>query len=146
MLLEDPERICDECQKHSSTCQWPKMKARSACTQCADKHIKCKIDSVPVSNCVQRRVGPSLSKRRRMTTPEILEMASETTEVWKTPKSSGREQVRWAMAHVLEDLVREQVLLWESAEQQETLMEELVSNTKVIANMMDLFMWGEHFL
>jgi len=21
------ERICDECQKHSSSCQWPKMKA-----------------------------------------------------------------------------------------------------------------------
>src|SRR5882724_4008707 len=81
-----------------------------------------------------------------MTTPEILEMASETAEVRKTPKSSGREQAQLAMAHTLEDLVREQALLRESVEQQETLMEELVSNTKVIADVMDLFMWGEHFL
>src|SRR5882724_11488799 len=140
MLLEDPERICDECRKHSSTCQWPKMKARSACTWCADKCIKCKIDGILVSNCVQRQVGLSLSKRQCMTTLEIIEMASETAEVQKTPKSSGREQAWWAMAHMLEDLVREQALLQESAEWQEELLEELVSNTKVIADAMDLFM------
>src|SRR5882724_6560354 len=81
-----------------------------------------------------------------MMTLEILEMESETAEVQKTQKSSGREQVRWAMAHMLEDLVREQVLLWESAEQQEELLEEMVSNTMVIADAMDLFTWGEHFL
>src|SRR5882724_13455993 len=98
MLLEDPERICDECRKHSSSCQWPKMKARSACTRCTDKRIKCKIDGVPVSNCGQRWVGPSLSKRRCMMTPEILEMASETAEVQKTLKLSGREQAQWAMS------------------------------------------------
>src|SRR5882724_8560493 len=50
------------------------------------------------------------------------------------------------MAHVLGDLVGEQVRLWESVEWQEALMEELVSNTKVIADAMDLFTWGEHFL
>src|SRR5882724_13054368 len=81
-----------------------------------------------------------------MTTPEILEMASETAEVRKTPKLSRREQAWWAMAHALEDLVREQVLLQESAEWQEGLLEELVSNTKVIADVMDLFTRGEHFL
>ena len=81
-----------------------------------------------------------------MMTPEILEMASETAEVWKTPKLSRREQAQWAMAHALEDLVREQVLLRESAEWQEELLEELVSNTKVIVDAMDLFMWGERFL
>src|SRR5882724_9669145 len=59
---------------------------------------------------------------------------------------SGREQVRWAMAHALEDLVGEQVGLWESEEQQEELLEELVCNTKVIMDAMDLFMRGEHFL
>ena len=117
-MLEDPERICDEFQKHSSSCQWQKMKAQSACTWCADKRIKCKIDGILVSNHAQRWVGPSLSKRRRMMTPEILEMASETAEVQKTPKSSGREQVWWAMAHALEDLVGEQAWLWESAEWQ----------------------------
>src|SRR5882724_11450406 len=106
MLLEDPERICDECWKCSSSCQWPKMKARSACTRCADKRIKCKIDGVPVSNRVQRQMGPSLSKRQCMTTPEILETASETAEVRKTPKSSGREQAQWAMAQALEDWCR----------------------------------------
>src|SRR5882724_9478827 len=146
MLLEDPERICDECRKRSSSCQWPKMKARLACTWCADKHIKCKIDGIPVSNRVQRQMGPLLSKRRRMTTLEILEMASETTEVQKTPKSSGREQARWAMAHALEDLVGEQARLRESMERQEDLLEELVANTKVIADAMDLFTWGECFL
>jgi len=40
---------------------------------------------------------------------------------------SRREQAWWAMAHVLEDLVREQVLLRESAERQEELLEDLVS-------------------
>ena len=49
-------------------------------------------------------------------TPEILETASETAEVQKNPKSSGREQVRWAMAHALEDLVQEQGQIWESTE------------------------------
>src|SRR5882724_11188410 len=122
------------------------MKARSACTWCADKHIKCKIDGVPVSNRAQRQMGPSLSKRRHMTTPEILEMASETAEVRKTPKLSGREQAQWAMAHVLEDLVQEQGRIRESMEQQEELLEELASNTKVIADMMDLFLQGERFM
>ena len=81
-----------------------------------------------------------------MMIPEILEMASETAEVWKTPKSSGREQAWWAIAHMLEDLMGEQVWLQESAEWQGALMEEMVSNTKVIVNAMDLFTWGEHFL
>src|SRR5882724_11900709 len=81
-----------------------------------------------------------------MTTPEILEMASETVEVWKTPKLSRREQVRWAIAHMLEDLVGEQVQLRESVEWQEALMEEMVLNTKVIADTMDLFTQGECFL
>ena len=79
-------------------------------------------------------------------TPEVLETASDTAEVWKMPKTSGREQVWWAVAHVLEDLVGEQVWLRESAEWQEELLEELVSNTKVIADAMDLFTWGEQFL
>src|SRR5882724_7523717 len=73
-------------------------------------------------------------------------MVSKTVEVWRTPKSSGRDQVRWAIAHMLEDLVMEQAQLWESAEWQEALMEELVSNTKVIADVMDLFTQGECFL
>ena len=81
-----------------------------------------------------------------MTTPEILEMASKTAEVRKTLKSSEREQARWEIAHMLEDLVGEQVWLWESAEWQEALLEEMASNTKVIADVMDLFMWGEQFL
>ena len=81
-----------------------------------------------------------------MTTPEILEMASETAEVWKTLKSSRREQVRWAIAHALEDLIGEQAWLQESTEWQETLLEEMVSNTKVIMDVMDLFTRGEHFL
>src|SRR5882724_8756529 len=99
MLLEDPERICDECRKCSSSCLWPKMKARSACTRCADKHIKCKIDGVLVSNRAQRQMGPSLSKRRRMTTPEILEMVSETAEVRKTPNcpEGNRHGGQWLM-------------------------------------------------
>src|SRR5882724_9095180 len=79
-------------------------------------------------------------------TLEILEMASETMEVQRTLKSSGREQAQWAIAHTLEDLVGEQVRLRESAERQEALMEEMVSNTKVITDVMDLFMQGEHFL
>jgi len=81
-----------------------------------------------------------------MTTPEILETASKTAEVQKTPKSSGGEQAWWAIAHVLEDLVGEQVWLRESTEWQEALLEEMVSNTKVIVDAMDLFMQGEHFL
>ena len=78
-----------------------------------------------------------------MNTPEILETASETAEVRKTPKTSGREQGRWAIAHVLEDLVGEQARLWESTERQEGLLEQMVSNTKVIMDAMDLFMQGE---
>src|SRR5882724_3982235 len=81
-----------------------------------------------------------------MMTPEILEMASETAEVWKTLKSSGREQAWWAIAHTLEDLIGEQAQLRESAERQEALLEEMVSNTKVIVDAMDLFTWGEWFL
>jgi len=79
-------------------------------------------------------------------TSEILETASKMVEVQKTPKSSRREQAWWAIAHTLEDLVGEQVRLRESAERQEALMEEMVSNTKVITDVMDLFMQGEHFL
>src|SRR5882724_9178769 len=146
MLLEDPERICNECRKRLSSCQWPKMKARSACTQCADKRIKCKIDGIPVSNRAQRQMGPSLSKRRRMMTPEILETASETTEIRKTPKSSGREQAWWATVHTLEDLVWEQGQIRESTEGQEELLEELASNTKVIVDAMDLLLQGERFM
>ena len=67
-------------------------------------------------------------------------------EVWKTPKMSGREQAWWAVAHALVDLVGEQVWLQESAEWQEELLEELMSNTKVIVDVMDLFMRGERFL
>ena len=78
-----------------------------------------------------------------MNTLEILETASETAEVRKTPKSSGREQGWWAIAHVLEDLVGEQARLWESVERQEVLLEEMVSKTKVIMDAMDLFMQGE---
>ena len=59
-------------------------------------------------------------------------------EVRKTPKTSGREQAWWEMAHTLEDLVGEQVQLWESAERQERLLEELVSNTRVIVDAMDV--------
>ena len=81
-----------------------------------------------------------------MTTPEILETASKTAEVQKTPKSSGGEQAWWAIAHVLEDLVGEQVWLRESTEWQEALLEEMVSNTKVIVDAMDLFTRGERFL
>jgi len=73
-------------------------------------------------------------------TLEVLETASDMVEVQKTPKMSGREQAWWVMAHVLEDLVGEQARLRESAEWQEELLEELVSNTKVIADTMDLFM------
>jgi len=40
-------------------------------------------------------------------------------EVQKTPKSSGREQARWTIAHALEDLVGEQAWLREYTEQQE---------------------------
>src|SRR5882724_9429519 len=118
------------------------MKARSACTWCADKRIKCKIDGVPVSNRVQRQMGPSLSKRWCMMTPEILEMASKTAEVRKTPKSSGREQAWWAMAHALEDLVWEQGRIRESTEQQEELLEELASNTKVLQTQWTCFCEG----
>src|SRR5882724_1015907 len=81
-----------------------------------------------------------------MMTLEILETASETAEVQKNPKSSGREQVRWAMAHALEDLVWEQGWIQESTEHQEELLEELASNTKVIADAMDLFLRGERFM
>src|SRR5882724_8960294 len=81
-----------------------------------------------------------------MMTPEILEMASETVEVQKTLKLSGREQARWAMAHTLEDLVQEQGRIQESTECQEELLEELASNTKVIADAMDLFLRGERFV
>ena len=112
----------------------------------ADKRIKCRIDGILVSNHAQRQMGPSLSKRQRMMTPEILEMVSETTEVRKAPKSSGREQAWWAMAHALEDLVREQGRIRESTERQEELLEELASNTKVIADAMDLFLRGECFM
>src|SRR5882724_5309822 len=48
--------------------------------------------------------------------------------------------------HALEDLMGEQAWLWESAEWQEDLLEELVANTKVIADAMDLFTRGERFL
>ena len=80
-----------------------------------------------------------------MTTPEILETVSETTEVWKTPKSSGREQAWWAMVHALENLVWEQGQIQESTEQQEELLE-LASNTKVIVDAMDLLLQGERFM
>ena len=51
-----------------------------------------------------------------MTMLDALETASDTAEVWKTPKTSGREQAWWAMAHALEDLVREQGWIRESME------------------------------
>src|SRR5882724_3627437 len=56
------------------------------------------------------------------------------------------DQAWWAIAHVLEDLVGEQAWLRESVAWQEALMEELVSNTKVITDVMDLFTRDERFL
>jgi len=81
-----------------------------------------------------------------LTTLEVLETASDTVEVWKTPKSSGREQAWWVIAHALEDLVGEKAWLRESTEWQEALLEEMVSNTKVTTDAMDLFTQGERFL
>src|SRR5882724_5906375 len=52
----------------------------------------------------------------------------------------------WAIAHTLKDLVGEQAWLQESVEWQEALLEEMVSNTKVITDAMDLFTKGEQFL
>ena len=78
-------------------------------------------------------------------TLEVLETTSDMAEVQKMPKTSRREQAQWAVAHTLEDLVGEQARLRESVEWQEELLEELVSNTKVIMDAMDLFTWGEHF-
>src|SRR5882724_9109124 len=104
------------------------------------------IDGVPVLNCALRRVGSLLNKRQWLTTPEVLETASKTAEVRRTLKSSGREQAWWEIAHALEDLVGEQARLWESVERQEALMEEMVSNTKVIVDAMDLFSRGENFM
>ena len=78
--------------------------------------------------------------------PEVLETASDMAEVRKTPKMSGMEQAQWVMAHALEDLVGEQARLRESMERQEDLLEELVANTKVITDAMDLFTRGERFL
>ena len=143
-MVEDLERICDECEKHSSSCKWPKMKARLVCAGCAEKRIKCKIEGLPVSNRAPRKVG--LPKRRRLIMLEALETASDMAEVRKTPKMSGREQARWAMAHTLEDLVWEQGRIRESTERQEEILEELASNTKVIADAMDLFLRGERFM
>ena len=77
--MEDLERICDECEKHSSLCKWPKMKARLVCVRFTEKHIKCKIEGVPVSNHAPWKVGSS--KRQRLTTLEVLESASDTAEV-----------------------------------------------------------------
>jgi len=41
MLLEDPERICDECRKHSSNLPVAENERPDwLATQCVDKHIK----------------------------------------------------------------------------------------------------------
>src|SRR5882724_13499464 len=85
-------------------------------------------------------VGGVIQQETMVDNPGSTGMVSETTEVRKTPKLSGREQAQWAMAHALEDLVGGKARLRESAEWQEELLEELVSNTKVIADVMDLFM------
>jgi len=69
-------------------------------------------------------------------------VGDNTRGIRKASKTPGREQAQWAMAHALEDLVWEQSLLQESAARQEELLEDLVSNTKVIADAMDLFIWG----
>ena len=50
------------------------------------------------------------------------------------------------IAHALEDLVGVQAWLQESTERQEALLEEMVSNTQVVADAMDPFMQGEWFL
>jgi len=58
----------------------------------------------------------------------MIRSAGVSDRYWRYPEGSkmpGREQVWWAMAHALEDLVREQSLLRESAAWQEELLEDL---------------------
>ena len=57
------------------------------------------------------------------------------------------------MAHMLEQLVGEQMGIWEemvkiqeSSERQEDILQDLVNQTKASLDAMELFMWGEHFL
>jgi len=60
-------------------------------------------------------------------------------------ENARREQVWWAMAHALRPGAGA-VVATGSAAWQEELLEDLVSNMKVIADAMDLFIRGERFL
>ena len=84
---------------------------------------------------------------------EILESEGDIVLVQKTPKGSSKEQLLWRIACVLEQLVGEQVSfceemarIWESSKRTEGILQELVDQTKASSDMMELFVWGEHFL
>jgi len=72
-------------------------------------------------------------------------MASETAEVWKDSEVIQKGAGMWAMAHVLEDLVRSSAVTGVSRTAGRT-PGGLVSNTKVITDAMDLFTQGERFM
>jgi len=92
--LEDPKGSVDECRKTFKLCQWLKMKtpigfAPGAWTS-ASSAKKLMVFRFP-TKCAEVRWGVA-QQEPAYDNPEILEMASETTEVRKTPKSSRREQ------------------------------------------------------
>jgi len=103
-------------------------------------------DGESVTQCTLQRTRTSLSKKCQVAMPEILESGSDTMRVWKTPKGSWKEQVLWKIAHVLEQLVGEQmgiweemVMIWEFSERQEDILQDLVDQTKALSDAMELF-------
>jgi len=104
-----------------------------------------------VTNQAERRMGGSPHKRQKVSWPEIWELDEESEE-WTGVEArnrlelSGLERVSWEIAHTLEDLVVEVGELQKSVMRQESLQQEQVEQGAVIADMVELFGHGEHFL
>src|SRR5882724_1652932 len=100
-----------------------------------------------------RRNGTLHNKRHQITTLEILESEGDVVVVQKTPKGSAKEQSLWRIVHALEQPVGEQASfceemarIWESSERTESILQELVDQTKASSDAMELFVQGECFL
>ena len=80
-----------------------------------DKHIKCMMGDVTVSQWASQKHMGFPSKRHCITTPEVLELDSDMGMVWRPMLAVG-DQESWAISCMLGDLVEVQEKIWSELE------------------------------
>ena len=133
-------------------CRWALKSIQKSCVQCMDKHIRCMVGDVTISQWVSRKNAGLPSKRHHITMPVVLELESNTGNVQRPTLVAG-DQASWAIAHMLGDLVEVQEQIWSeleylqfSSEQVKGWLEELADHSKLMADAGELLTCGKCYL